>query len=146
MRGRESFGFGNVCESRKNLMTKRFTAVRCAPVDQVDFRARREATVWQRLNRILLALLVLAGWLAIVSLFVPPYKKLAQSRSEIDNLQAQVSEQKGLLARQTREINLLKTDATYLETIARDRLDLMKEGETIFRLEPVQNAKKRQNR
>jgi len=27
------------------------------------------------------------------------------------------------------------TDPTYLETIARDRLDLMKEGETIFRLE-----------
>jgi cell division protein FtsB len=30
---------------------------------------------------------------------------------------------------------LLKTDVGYLETIARDRLDLMKEGETIFRLE-----------
>jgi cell division protein FtsB len=40
-----------------------------------------------------------------------------------------------LLARQTREVNLLRTDVTYLETIARDRLDLMKEGETIFRLE-----------
>ena len=40
-----------------------------------------------------------------------------------------------LLARQTREVNLLKTDPTYLETMARDRLDLMKEGETIFRLE-----------
>ena len=40
-----------------------------------------------------------------------------------------------LLARQTREVNLLKTDPSYLETIARDRLDLMKEGETIFRLD-----------
>jgi len=47
-----------------------------------------------------------------------------------------VNEQKVLLARQTREVNLLKTDPVYLETIARDRLDLMKEGETIFRLEP----------
>jgi cell division protein FtsB len=127
-------------------VTKRFTAVECAEVDQVDFRARRDATVWQRLNRILLVLLVIAVWLAIVSLFVPPYKKLTQSRAEIDNLQAQVSEQKGLLARQTREINLLKTDATYLETIARDRLDLMKEGETIFRLETVQGTKNKQNR
>lgn len=133
-------------KSRRNLVTKRFTAVECAEVDQVDFRARRDATVWQRLNRILLVLLVIAVWLAIVSLFVPPYKKLTQSRAEIDNLQAQVSEQKGLLARQTREINLLKTDATYLETIARDRLDLMKEGETIFRLETVQGTKNKQNR
>ena len=102
-----------------------------------DFRARREATVWQRLNRILRALLVIALWLVIVSLFVPPYKKLTQSGAEIDNLQAQVDEQKILLAHQTREVTLLQTDATYLETIARDRLDLMKEGETIFRLEPA---------
>jgi cell division protein FtsB len=104
-------------------------------VDHVDFRARRDATVWQQLNRILLVLLVVAFWLGVITLFVPPYKRLTKSRSEIDQLQAQVSEQKGLLARQTRQVYLLKTDATYLETIARDRLDLMKEGETIFRLE-----------
>jgi cell division protein FtsB len=106
-----------------------------------DFRARREATVWQRLNRVLRFLLLVAGALVIVSLFVPPYKKLIRGRAEIDTLQAQVNEQKTLLARQTREVNLLKTDATYLETIARDRLDLMKEGETIFRLEPSRVAK-----
>jgi len=100
-----------------------------------DFRARREATVWQRLNRILLVLIVIALWLVIVSLFVPPYKKLMRSRAEIDNLQQQVNEQQTLLAHQTREVNLVKTDVTYLETIARDRLDLMKEGETIVRLE-----------
>jgi len=112
-------------------------------VDQTyaDFRARRGATVWQRLNRILRVLLVLAIWLVIVSLFVPPYKKLMQSRAELDQLQQQVNAQQSLLSRQNREINLLKTDATYLETIARDRLDLMKEGETIFRLEPAPTAK-----
>jgi cell division protein FtsB len=119
-------------------VTKRFTAVRCAEVEQAygDFRARREATIWQRINRVLKVLLFVAGWLVIVSLFVPPYKKLNASRAAIDNLQAQVNEQKTLLARQNREVNLLKTDPTYLETIARDRLDLMKEGEVIFRLEP----------
>jgi len=103
-------------------------AVRCSDVEQAygDFRARREATVWQRLNRVLGVLLFVAIWLVIVSLFVPPYKKLTQSRAEIDNLQAQVNEQK-----------------TYLETIARDRLDLMKEGETIFRLEPTQDTKRK---
>lgn len=123
-------------------MTKRFTAVECANVDHVDFRARRDATVWQQLNRVLLVLLVIAIWLGIITLFVPPYKRLTKSRSEIDQLQAQVSEQKGLLARQTRQVYLLKTDATYLETIARDRLDLMKEGETVFRLESPQTKKR----
>ena len=100
-----------------------------------DFRERREATIWQRLNRVLRVLLFIAVWLIVISLFVPPYNKLKQSRSDVDRLQSLVDEQKILLARQTREVNLLKTDATYLETVARDRLDLMKEGETIFRLE-----------
>ena len=100
-----------------------------------DFRARREASVWQRLNRILRVLLLIAVWLVIASLFLPRYKQLRQSRGQIDSLQAQVNEQKLVLARQTREVNLLKTDPAYLETIARDRLDLMKAGETIFRLE-----------
>jgi cell division protein DivIC len=107
-----------------------------------DFRARREATVWQRLNSILRVVLVLALVLVLVSLFLPQSKKLTQSRTEIENLQGLVNEQKTLLARQTREVNLLKTDPSYLETMARDRLDLMKEGETIFRLEQLPAAKR----
>jgi len=108
-----------------------------AEVDQSygDFRSRREATVWQRWNRVLVTLLLLAVWLVIVSMFVPPYKKLKIGHADIDKLQAQRDEQQAMLSRQTREVNLLKTDPAYLETIARDRLDLMKEGETIFRIE-----------
>ena len=107
-----------------------------------DFRARREATVWQRLNSVLRVLLTIAVVLVILSLFLPLHKKRTQSQREIDALQSQVNDQRILLARQTREVNLLKTDSIYLETIARDRLDLMKEGETIFRLEPPPAAKK----
>ena len=108
-----------------------------------DFRARREASIWQQLNRVLRGLLAIALVLIIVSLFLPQHKRLAQSRADIETLQGQVTEQKMLLARQTREVNLLKTDPAYLELIARDRLDLMKEGETIFRLEQAQTAPKR---
>jgi cell division protein FtsB len=128
-------------------VTKRFTAVISAEVDQSygDFRARREATVWQRWNRVLLLLLLLAVWLVIVSMFVPPYKKLKISHAEIDNLEAQRDQQQVLLSRQTREVNLLKTDSPYLETIARDRLDLMKEGEIIFRIESTAQADKRKD-
>jgi cell division protein FtsB len=107
-----------------------------------DFRARREATVWQRLNSVLRVLLLLAAILVIVSLFLPLYKKMGQGRLENENLQSQVNEQKMLFARQTREVNLLKTDPAYLETMARDKLDLMKEGETIFRLESPPAPKK----
>ena len=111
-----------------------------------DFRARRDATVWQRLNRLLRILLFVAVWLVIVSLFAQPYRRLSQGHSEIDRLQNEVNEQKALLARQSREVGLLKTDPTYLETIARDRLDLMKDGETIFRLETARPIKPRSER
>jgi cell division protein FtsB len=107
-----------------------------------DFRERREATVWQRLNSVLRVLLLVAAILVVVSLFLPLYKKLGQGQTENENLQSQMNDQKILLARQTREVNLLKTDPTYLETMARDKLDLMKEGETIFRLEPPLPPKK----
>jgi len=118
-------------------VTTPFTALTFANVEAYgDFRARREATVWQQLNRVLLVLLFVAIWLGIATLFVPPYRTLLQSRAEIDNLQAQVNEQQRSLARQSREVTLLTTDPAYLETIARDKLDLMKEGEVIFRLEP----------
>ncbi|MDQ6655006.1 MAG: septum formation initiator family protein [Verrucomicrobiota bacterium] len=108
-----------------------------------DFRARREASVWQQLNRILRGLLVLAFLLIIVSLFLPQRKTLLRSQGEIDALRGRLAEQKTLLARQTREVTLLKTDPGYLETIARDRLDLMKEGETVFRLEQPQAARRK---
>jgi cell division protein FtsB len=101
-----------------------------------DFRARREATIWQQINHVLRVLLFIAAWFLIISFFLPPYKKLQRNRAEIDQLQAQLAEQQTLLARQTRQVTLLKTDPIYLETIARDSLELMKEGETIFRLEP----------
>ena len=100
-----------------------------------DFRARREATIWQRMNHVLRVLLFVAAWLLIISFFLPPYKQLNRNRAETDKLVAQLTEEKLLLARQTRQVALLKSDPTYLETIARDKLDLMKEGETIFRLE-----------
>jgi cell division protein FtsB len=112
-------------------------------VDYTDFRARREASVWQRWNRVLLTLLFLAVWLVVISLFVPPYKKLKIGENDIAKLQVQRDEQQALLAKQTREVNLLKTDSVYLETVARDRLDLMKEGETIFRIEPATQSEKR---
>ena len=64
---------------------------------------------------------------------------------DISKLQAQRDEQQALLSKQTREVSLLKTDPVYLETIARDRLDLMKDGETIFRIEQAQGTAKRDN-
>ncbi len=100
------------------------------------FRARREATIWQQMNAILRLLLLIAVWLLMISFFLPPYKQLQRDRAALELLSTQLTDQKTTLARLTRQVVLLKNDPTYLETIARDNLQLMKDGETIFRLEP----------
>ena len=41
---------------------------------------------------------------------------------------------------QERQIYLLENDPEYVEIIARDKLDLMKEGETVFRYDPSRHA------
>ena len=85
------------------------------------------------MNAILRVLLFIAVWLLMISFFAPPYQQLQRDRSAYNDLDAQLSEQKAILSRLTRQVALLKNDPTYLETIARDRLELMKAGETIFR-------------
>ena len=45
--------------------------------------------------------------------------------------------QQSLRKQREREVYLLENDKEYIETIARDKLDMMKEGETIFRLDPA---------
>ncbi len=105
------------------------------------FRERRDATIWQQMNAILRVLLLIAVWLLMISFFLPPYKQLQRDRAAYDQLNSQLHDEKTTLARLTRQVTLLKNDPTYLETIARDNLEMMKEGETIFRLEPARKAR-----
>ncbi len=100
-----------------------------------DFRARREATIWQRMNHVLRVLLFVALVAAHRQFLSAALQETAIRIAPRWTTPGAIDRAEALLARQTKEVTLLKTDPTYLETIARDRLDLMKEGETIFRLE-----------
>ena len=55
-------------------------------------------------------------------------KSLAEKEAERDSLSL-------LLQQQQREEQWLKTDPAYVELLARERLGLMKDGETVFRLD-----------
>jgi cell division protein FtsB len=50
--------------------------------------------------------------------------------------QQELTAQQALRKQREREVYLLENDKEYIETIARDKLDMMKDGETIFRLDP----------
>jgi cell division protein FtsB len=103
--------------------------------DYGDFRNRQPEGVWHSLNRLLIALIMFAGILLIAYPFVAELKDQRERAARIESLKAEVQKQKDLLVQRTREEERLKNDREYIEMVARDRLDLMKEGETIYRLE-----------
>ncbi len=72
----------------------------------------------------------------IACAFVPELKNAREQNDRVEELRGEIQKQRDLLAVHTREVDLLKNDPTYIETIARDRLDMMKDGETIYRIDP----------
>ncbi len=103
--------------------------------------------IWHSLNRLLTVLIAL-GVVGIVAIrFNPENSKRRAQLTILDQLKLDVEQARQELARNTREEEMLKHDREYLETISRDRLDLMKEGEMIYRLDPprVEKGKMRLN-
>src|SRR5437660_655475 len=122
---------------------RRAGRVRRSPMtDYGDFRQRRQQSVWHSLNRLMIALIAFAIITLIACAFLPELKNQREQNARLEQLKSEIGKQKLLLAQRTREVGLLKNDPEYMETIARDRLDLMKPGETIFRIE---SAPQKQN-
>ena len=51
-------------------------------------------------------------------------------------MEAKAARLRATLAQHERQERLLRTSPEYLSLIARDRLDLMQDGETLFRFDP----------
>ncbi len=83
----------------------------------------------------MIAAILVAICVAAILAFGPILKQRNEDSVRIAQLRAEIAKQTALLARRTREVNLLKNDPEYVAMIAHDRLDMMKPGETIVRLE-----------
>ena len=85
-------------------------------------------------NRLAFATLVLMGCVAIALLAMPQVRELRLLESELSQALARERETLARKDRRSRELTALKNDPEYLELIARDRLDLYKDGETPVRI------------
>ena len=101
----------------------------------VKRRRRSEPDFWHRLNRVLQFLVVIGFLLTVGVMFYPVWQKQNDMRLRLLGLETEEKAKTAELAKSQRQLDLLRNDREYLETIARDRLNVMKPGETIFRIE-----------
>ncbi|MEO6846961.1 MAG: septum formation initiator family protein [Chthoniobacterales bacterium] len=102
---------------------------------KTQFKKRQQAEFWHRINRLIFVLILVTICGLIFLSFYPELRRLQELRQNTTHLKQELVKKDQLLRDKTDEIQLLKNDPEYLETIARDRLDMMKDGETIYRLD-----------
>ena len=104
-----------------------------------EYRQRKEDGIWHVLNRLVYILFVFVVFAGIICCFLPLVQKQKDLIRHREELTAQVAAQKQLNDLLTRKQSWLK-DPDYVEIQARDRLDLMKPGETILRLDAQETS------
>jgi cell division protein FtsB len=101
-----------------------------------EARRTSDPFFWNALNRVLLTLVVVGSVASLVLWFYPELVRRDQMARNLLQQREQLLAEQTLRKHREREVYLLENDKEYIETIARDKLDMMKEGETIFRLDP----------
>jgi cell division protein FtsB len=97
--------------------------------------SKPRADLWRRLSRVMECVIYLLLALAALKLFGPEWTRREEIVGEKRRLDQILEAKSAEVARLRQEHDLLKADKGYLETVARDRLNLQKEGEHIIRIE-----------
>jgi cell division protein FtsB len=106
-----------------------------------EYERGRADSAFQMLNRFLIFAIILGVCVGGVIMSVPIIKQYREQSEKISRLQTELAREKAVYSRRNREEQLLKNDPTYLEIVSRDRLDVMKPGETIIHLDPPKTTK-----
>jgi cell division protein DivIC len=98
---------------------------------------------WLRLllNRILYILLIAAILILMICWFLPLLKERQKQQLAVQTLEQQLAQEKLTNKREAKKLWWIQNDPTYLELLARDKLDMKKPDEKIFRVEPSPGVK-----
>ena len=91
------------------------------------------SNLWQRLTTLVKLLLVAAMIPALLMAFWPEWQSRERIDADVDSLRQQVDALEQRREDLTNELEWLQNDREYLEAVARARLHLAHEGETIVR-------------
>ncbi len=93
-------------------------------------------TIWQRINRLLWVVIVLTVVALIIGAFLPELEKQRDERRKNEDLQRSIDQQKTINSHLQKQAGLLANDPEYLAIYARDKMNMMKDGETILVIDP----------
>ena len=91
--------------------------------------------IWDKLSRVIIFLLFLAGLLGVFVWYLPLIKQNQRFRKELLALETKIQEQERL-GRQLRvSIDSVQNDPRTIERLAREKLGLARTNETVIRFE-----------
>ncbi len=101
---------------------------------------RLPSHLWSRLQSF--GFVICAGVVAlgVALMFLPLLHQRTALQSEADRLDQELVRQQAMEREQLDEIHALRTDPSFVEKTAREKLNLARANETIFRFEPVASA------
>jgi cell division protein DivIC len=97
-------------------------------------------TLWRKLQSLGFFVFVAVVGCGIALLFVPLLHQRREMQQEIARLDREIDQQETLEKKQKTEIEALKSDSSFIERTARNKLNLARPNEVIFRFEPQPSA------
>jgi cell division protein FtsB len=98
------------------------------------------AGLWAKLQSLGFFVFIGIVGFGVILLFLPLLHQRHAMLQEIARLDRELEQQDALEKKQKTEIEALKSDSSYVERTARNKLNLARPHETIFRFEPPPTA------
>jgi cell division protein FtsB len=98
-----------------------------------------EDSIWDKLTRVVIGLLLLAFLVAIGVWYLPLIRQNERMRREVMRLDAQVQQEAEAKRQLSAAVEALSNDPKAIERLAREKLGYAKPGETVIRFEEATN-------
>lgn len=96
-----------------------------------------EASIWDKLTRVVIGLLLIAGLAGIGVWYLPLIQKNERMRRNVMELDLQVQQEEEARKQLSAAIEAMNNDPRAVERLVREKLGYAKPGETVIKFEPV---------
>lgn len=108
--------------------------------NDIPLKRKQTGNVWAKLVRLTRWLVVIAAFALLMVFFSPVFFKSKDLKAEKEKIKQKIAAEQQRNRQLTREFDLVKTNPEYVERIARDKLNLGKPDEMIFRFDAYPEA------